>query len=126
MKNEIYQGWYKWAEKFKPTPNHILNDEDTREHMYETYGEELEYVIKTDSKYIWTLIQGDMCEIILAGYHYVNRLGYYITEVPWEHEYDYALISVEIECECYDKETGEGKDDCFECEGYGMVSKYVV
>jgi hypothetical protein len=118
-----YRGWHKWAEKFKPTPNHILNQDG--EHMYETYGEEVEHVIKTDSKYIWTLIQGDMSDLIVAGYHYVNRLGYYITEVPWEDEYDYALISVEIKCECYDEETGEGKDECFECEGSGLVAKYV-
>jgi hypothetical protein len=118
-----YQGWDKWAEKFKPTLNHFINEDG--EHMYETYGAEVEYVIKTDSKYIWTWIQGDMSDLIVAGYHYVNRLGYYITEVPWEDEYDYALLSVEVECECYDEETGEGKDECMECEGYGMVTKYV-
>jgi len=66
-----------------------------------------------------------MSDLIVAGYHYVNRLGYYITEVPWDDEYDYALLSVETECECYDEETGEGKDECNECEGYGMVTKYV-
>jgi hypothetical protein len=35
------------------------------------------------------------------------------------------LLSVELECECYDEETGEGKDECQECEGYGLVTKYV-
>lgn len=27
---------------------------------------------------------GDNCWVIVAGYHYVGRLGYLITEVPWE------------------------------------------
>jgi hypothetical protein len=72
-----------------------------------------------------------MSDLIVAGYHYVNRLGYYITEIPWEDEDDYALLSVEVECECYNEEgyednNGEyGRADCPECEGYGMVTKYV-
>ena len=118
-----YQGWDKWEEKFKPIKNHLVNDPDQQ--MFETYGEEVDYVTKADNKYVWTWIQGDMSDLIVAGYHYVNRLGYYITEVPWDDEYDYALLSVEIECDCYDEETGEGKDECPECEGYGMVTKYV-
>ena len=118
-----HQGWHNWAEKFKPIHNHFSNDPD--QDMFETYGEEVEFVSKYDPKYVWTYLQGDMSDLICAGYHYVNRLGYYITEVPWDDEYDYALLSVEIECDCYDEETGEGKDECPECEGYGMVTKYV-
>jgi hypothetical protein len=118
-----YQGWHKWEEKFKPTKNHFHSDPD--ETMFETYGEEVEFVTKADNKYVWTWIQGDMSDLIVAGYHYVNRLGYYITEVPWDDEYDYALLSVEVECDCMDEETFEGKPDCPECEGYGMVTKYV-
>jgi hypothetical protein len=118
-----YQGWQKWEDKFKPTKNHFHSDPD--ETMFETYGEEVEFVTKADNKYVWTWIQGDMSDLIVAGYHYVNRLGYYITEVPWENEYDYALLSVEVECECIDQETFEGKPDCQECEGYGMITRYV-
>jgi len=123
-----YQGWDKWAEKFKPIHNHFSNDPD--QDMFETYGEEVDYVTKADNKYVWTWIQGDMSDLIVAGYHYVNRLGYYITEVPWEDEDDYALLSVETECECYDEDRedndGEfGAKDCPECDGYGLVTKYV-
>jgi hypothetical protein len=118
-----YQGWQKWEDKFKPIKNHFHSDPD--ETTFETYGEEVEFVIKQDPKHIWTWIQGDMSDLVVAGYHYVNRLGYYITEVPWENEYDYALLSVEVECECIDQETFEGKPDCQECEGYGMITRYV-
>jgi hypothetical protein len=102
---------------------------DPDQQMFETYGEELDFVCTQDNKYVWTWIQGDMSDLIVAGYHYVNRLGYYITEVPWDDEDDYALLSVEVECECYNEdgyEDGEfGLADCPECEGYGLVTKYV-
>jgi hypothetical protein len=100
-----YQGWQKWEDKFKPIHNHFSNDPD--QNMFETYGEEVEFVTKADNKYVWTWIQGDMSDLIVAGYHYVNRLG----------------------CECYNEEGYEdgemGKSDCLECEGYGLVTKYV-
>jgi hypothetical protein len=122
-----YLGWDKWADKFKPIKNHLVIDPD--EEMFETYGDELEFVRNYDAKHIWTNIQGDESDLIVAGYHYVNRLGYYITEVPWEDEDDYALLSVMAECECYNEEgyeNGEyGKQDCPECEGYGYVTRYV-
>jgi hypothetical protein len=114
-----YQGWDQWAEKYKP----IENGPD--EEMFETYGADLDRVNSEEPNHIWTWVQGDMCDVILAGYHYVNRLGYYITEVPWTNEHDYCLLSEEVQCECYDDETEEGKPDCVQCEGYGLITKYV-
>jgi hypothetical protein len=70
-----------------------------------------------------------MSDLVVAGVAYVNRLHYYVTEVPWENEDDYVLVSVEEECACYNEEGYEdgeyGKSDCDECEGYGYVTKYV-
>lgn len=116
-------GWDAWAEKYKPIKNKFTNDPDGT--MFETYGEELEFVQTHDPKYIWTWVTGDMCDIIVAGYAYVNRFGYYVTEIPWEDENEYVLLSVEKECECYDEESGEGSEDCKVCEGYGLVTEYV-
>lgn len=121
------QGWKAWEDKFKPIKNHFRQDPD--EQMFETYGEEVEFVTKYDPKYIWTYIQGDMSDLLVAGYHYVNRLGYYISSVPWENEDDYALLSVQEECECYKEEGYEdgeyGNEDCPECEGYGYVTRFI-
>lgn len=122
-----YQGWSAWENKFKPIKNHLSEYKD--EVLFETYGDEVDFVANYDNKYVWTRLQGDMSDLICAGYHYVNRLGYYITEVPWDDDMDYALLSVEVECECYNEdgyEDGEmGLADCPECEGYGLVTKYV-
>ena len=122
-----YQGWDVWVEKFKPINNH-LDKYATAENptkMFETYGEEVEFVQAQDPRYVWTNVQGDMSDLLVAGYHYVNRLGYYVTEVAWEDDMDTVLLSVEIECECYDEETGDGKPDCQNCEGYGLKTEYV-
>lgn len=116
-------GWSEWKGKYHPIKNHFGSD--PHQDSFETYGEEWEFVKSQDPKYVWTWIQGDMCELIIAGYHHDGRLGYYITELPWEDEHRYALLSAEVECECYDEETGEGKEDCDECEGWGYVTKHL-
>jgi hypothetical protein len=123
-----YQGWNEWETKFKPIKNQF-RDPQHEEVAFETYGEEWEFVKAQDPKYVWTNIQGDMSDLIVAGFAFVNRLQYYITEIPWENEDDYVLLSVEEECECYNEEgyeDGESGDiNCLECEGYGHVTKYV-
>lgn len=115
-------GWDAWAEKYKPIKNTI---KPSNELMFETYGEELEYIQSLDERFVWTSVQGDMSDLIVAGYAYVNRLSYYVTEIPWDDENQYVLISVEKECECYNYDTDEGNEDCKVCEGYGLVTEYV-
>jgi hypothetical protein len=79
-----------------------------------------------------------MCDLLVAGVAFVNRIGYYVTEVPWEDEYDTVLLSVETECECYDEDepytvtlpngqqfNSEADPDCKKCEGNGMITEYV-
>jgi hypothetical protein len=125
-----YQGWNEWAEKFKPTKNKFSKHD---EQMYETYGEEVEYVQSMHPNFVWTFVSGDGCDLIVAGYAYVNRLGYYITEIPWENEEGYVLLSVEEECECYSEDEevlikrndNWGDPDCDKCEGAGYVTNYV-
>ena len=123
-----YQGWDKWAEKFKPINNHFSNDPEQL--MFETYGDEVEFVKAQLPNHIWTWVDGDMSSLLVAGYHYVNRIGYYITQIPWDSEWDSCLLSVEVECECYDEDRAEdggeyGDPDCSICEGYGLKTEYV-
>lgn len=131
MEDDKQLTWTEFETKYKPRPNHITTAQDHP--MFETYGEELDFVTKQDNKYIWTWVQGDMSDLIMAGYHYVNRLGYYVTEEPWTDEWQYILLSVETECSCYsededvlEKRNGDwGDPDCQECEGSGYRTEYV-
>lgn len=73
-----------WAETYKPKKNHLNRDHETD--MFETYGIELGYVLgiaDTEPDRVWTLVDGDDGTYIIDGYHLVNRLGYFISEVPY-------------------------------------------
>ncbi|MCP9496827.1 MAG: hypothetical protein MSG64_20510 [Pyrinomonadaceae bacterium MAG19_C2-C3] len=51
--------------------------------MFETYGGELSFVRGQPRERIWTLIEEDGVLWLIAGYRYVNRLGYFVTEETW-------------------------------------------
>jgi hypothetical protein len=51
--------------------------------LFETYGDELDFVRRQDPRTIWTLLDSDDGDQYLAsGYHLVNRIGYLISTVP--------------------------------------------
>lgn len=71
-----------FIEQFKP----IINPHDPNSphdgRMFETYGTEAEQVDATPDSRVFTLIDdGSGNEAIVAGKKWVNRLGYFITEV---------------------------------------------
>ena len=78
----------KWLETYKPITNHIdpnasFQDESGSGIMFETYGDEVEFVRSQSPANIWTYGDGDDGGgYIWNGWHIVNRLGYFITEVP--------------------------------------------
>jgi hypothetical protein len=78
-----------WEEKYQPIDNHIDTNAGDK---FETYGEELEFVRSihfTEPNKVWTLIEGDSGNLwIVNGYHFVNRLNYFITKNPCELEYE--------------------------------------
>ena len=78
--------YFEWMEKYKPITNHIGTHGAYENTLFETYGAELDYVFlkpqQTPEK-VWTLIEGDEGQYFTAGFHTVNRVGYFITELPW-------------------------------------------
>lgn len=107
-----------WFDTFKPITNSIRNNGDL---AFETYGEEVEFVRNYDPKFIWTEVDGDSGTYILAGYHYVNRIQYYITENPWDDEWTEVPTWVYRNCDCAEEsEDGEYDPNCGECDE-GMI-----
>jgi hypothetical protein len=83
--------WDKWVEKYKPVKNH-MTDAPVDGFMFETYGKEVAHVKrvarKTPNK-VWTMVDGDNCKCYaIPGWHFVNRIGYFICEVPFPTEQD--------------------------------------
>lgn len=76
--------YHEWVETYKPIRNHFTSAPFDGT-MFETYGEELEFVRQQTGNHIWTMVDSDDGKnmIISNGYHIVNRLGYFITEVPF-------------------------------------------
>lgn len=92
----------EWIEKYRPVKNHLDEDaswqgEDGVGVMFETYGEELDYVrsiAESDPKCVWTYVDGDDgSTLVINGYHLVNRIGYFVTEVAAADESVFVQVS---------------------------------
>jgi hypothetical protein len=82
-----YPAWEKeldaWEAKYKPVRNHFKDND-----KFETYGQELEFVRAQDPRRVWTLVDGDDGNLyIVDGYHFVNRINYFVTQVPFEGKF---------------------------------------
>ena len=87
MDNFIEMDFNDWCEQYKPIVNHIDNnasfDNGDGGLMFETYGDEVEFVKSQSPDKIWMYGDGDDgAGYLWSGWGFVNRIGYFITEVP--------------------------------------------
>jgi len=83
MDNFIEMDFDEWFDVYKPIQNHIDTNASFDGAMFETYGEEVAFVKEQDGSYIWTYGDGDDGgSYVWNGWSFVNRIGYFITEVP--------------------------------------------
>ena len=96
----------EWFDTFKPLPNLIDPDASFNDgeqgYMFETYGAELTFVKAQDPNRIWTYCDNDVSGTsIFQGMRIVNRIGYFVTAVPFDGSKDYQIqISSEGVYEC--------------------------
>ena len=50
--------------------------------LYETYGEDMNYINSMPVSFVWTLVDGDTKPVVVNGLAFVNRVGYYLTKKP--------------------------------------------
>ena len=75
--------------------------------LFETYGEELEFIRKQDPNRIWTFVDGDDGDLyVISGFHYVNRIGYLLACDPIP---DNTLIEVHIPMDSHDEPEEEAE-----------------
>jgi hypothetical protein len=87
MGNFIEMDFDEWCDTYKPIINHIDSnasfDNGDGGVMFETYGDEVEFVKSQSPANIWMYGQGDDGgTYVWNGWGFVNRLGYFVTEVP--------------------------------------------
>jgi hypothetical protein len=88
----------KWIRKYKPVKNPFEENTGYDGCLFEPYSTESRYITSLKPQYVWTLVTDDNdSEVICAGLHFVNREGYFVTEVPWADSSEYYEISPEIE-----------------------------
>ena len=92
-------GLEHWINTYSPIKNPISDTSGWEGTMFETHGEELEFVLKQHPQNVWTWWDVDSGSQIAAGYHIVNRIGYFITEKQWTEP-----------MKCYDVEMAEEDD----------------
>lgn len=73
---------------FKPIKNHLDDNASLDGMMFETYGQELEFVKSQPDNLIWTYCDDGETAFISSGYHLVNRLGYLIASEPFNGDYE--------------------------------------
>jgi hypothetical protein len=95
-----YYSEEQFDEKFNLVDNHLDNNAAFDGKMFETYGEELAFVIEMSKQNkVITIIESGGDEVDDEGYvipnmyytsglHHVNRIGYLITEEPIEFEFE--------------------------------------
>lgn len=65
--------------------------------LFETYGEEFEFVCQQAPATIWTFVDGDNGDqYVVSGFHFVNRVGYLISTEPVP---DGTAIEVHLPCD---------------------------
>ena len=113
----------EWCEQYKPIVNHIADnasfDNGDGGIMFETYGEEVEFVKSCSPDKIWMYGQGDDGgTYVWNGWGFVNRLGYFITEVPCPDGLTIQVQVGEPDLTCdFCGDTLEEEDLPHECEG---------
>ena len=115
----------KWEETYQPINNTISKYPDDTLITFETYGDEVEAVkqaYEINPKTIWTEVDGDNGTYIVAGYHFVNRIHYYITENPWDDEWTEVPTWVYRECDNAEDNEGECPRECEECDGESTIN----
>lgn len=79
-----------WEDTFGPVKNHLDKNAGMNGFMFETFGAELAHVqavLKDTPEKVWTVVEGDSGKwYISQGFHRVNRVGYLVTDKPFNPE----------------------------------------
>jgi len=106
----------EWLAKYKPIKN-PTNDWGGDYSAFETFSPDVDFVWSQPENLVWTEIDGDGGCYLVAGKAYVNRIQYYVCEVPWEENVEDVVVQLWVPCECANEDNDyDGDPDCQLCE----------
>ena len=112
----------EWLDTYKPITNHLdsnasFQNEDGSGIMFETYGDEVDFVKSMNPNKIWMYGSGDDGGLyIWSGWGFVNRLGYFVTEVPFPENTTIQVLVGEPDLTCDDCDETIDEDEEHQCE----------
>ena len=74
----------EWFKRYKP----ILSEPSKDRYVWYADGADWEFIKNQPANRIWTLMDSDDSDemYIVNGLHWVNRVGHYVTEEPFEDD----------------------------------------
>ncbi len=119
----------EFIQKYKPIRNELdpNTTSDSTHGMFREIGQEHELIKATNHHHLWSYLDGEFSTFLSPGLvGGSDRLGCYITEVPWTNEKETVLLSVKLECVCFNQELFDdgddaGDPDCERCLGSGTL-----
>jgi len=101
MDNFIEMTFEEADEQFKFMVNNYDENASFDGLMFETYGDEVEYVKTKPHNRIWMYGQGDDGGLyIWSGWGFVNRIGYFISEKPFPDNTTIQIMVGEPDLTC--------------------------
>jgi hypothetical protein len=88
----------EWETQFKPISNHLdtnasFQDEDGVGIMFETYGEELEFVSSCLDNQVWSYLDNeDGGTVITQGLSFNAPIGYFVTKEAWNSDQPVTVL----------------------------------
>ena len=84
---QVEISYEEWDALFMPIKNELVDDASWNGLLFETYGDEEKAVKAAEDNCIWTLVDDDDGNsVIVSGWHWVNRLGYFMTKNPFNYD----------------------------------------
>jgi len=79
-------GWEEFQAKYHPlkNPRHETALEGC---LFDLQADDLKFISQQSAATVWTLVEGDFgLSLIMPGFHFVNRLGYFVSQVPYSDQ----------------------------------------
>jgi len=117
MDNFIEMTFEEADEQFKFMVNNYDENASFDGLMFETYGDEVEYVKSKPHNRIWTYGDGDDGGLyIWSGWSFVNRIGYFISELPFPENTTIQIMVGEPDLTCDDCGDTLDEEETHNCE----------